>query len=1179
MGNITIISGRSGSGKTKYLVDCIKRSSEEDKYKRIFVITPEQFTHSFEKLLLSKLGGGMMFTEVLSFSRLSHRIAGELGGNGSIIMDEAGRAMLVRHLIDENASELKFFKSNALSTGYIDEIKSFISELMQYNISPSDLDEVLEHYLKDDALRRSLFLRLSDIKLIYEKSLEYMKEKDLTTTDGIISLAAGLLCDAKSSFLDGADIYLDGFTGFEPLQYKLLEELVKRCDNIYVTITIDNVNLIGRNTRKLFSLSLDTRRALEKMAPCTEIKLDETDETLPRYKNASDLAALEKGIFRSHYERYKGKTEHISLHLMRNPKEEAEMAVSEIKRIMIDEASSDIHYNEIAVITGDMSVYGPLLGDIMDRTGIPHFIDEKKNLTRESLPIFLVSFIQMIVSDMEYSAVMKVLRSRHISEFMGTTGSTEYQLLTDIIDNFLFGTGLRGMSSWKKEWVLEKYIEDTELQHDVNSLREEFLCSVSSYYDTLKSGKHSAGAFADILSEILSKCTADKKIINAIEVVLDDMKKLLGDEEAETAELLEIFENGLSTCAVGSLPGEDVVIVGDFSRTRLSDIRFLFLLGVNDCNIPKENAGGGIINDYEREFLTDIDLSDGRKLRLAPSPEDRMAEDEFHLYMNITKASERIYVVYSQLDKDSKKLRPAYLINRIKGIIPLLKAYTEEEDKESGFRRIVRSVGYDRGMTHILTGIQNEKENLGFLNDNEYKALLRFYTEELGKEKLISELREKGLYSDRLEELPEDMIAELYTLTDKEGNTYLSRLSVSQLEMIASCPYKYFMNYGLGLKERKEHSLTSIDIGNIIHESLDRLSKDMKKDGKGWKDYKENDAEYEKKAGDIFDSVVAGYKEKLGEKSGRTENILKRYKGTFIRTVKILRDQMIMGSYETYSTEEKYNLQRPVRIEGKIDRIDTAEGKAFVFDKDGKPEVKDCTYVKVMDYKTGKHRVDPVQLYYGVQLQTVVYLKAAVESVKLEENKKGRGERLVIPAGVFYYNINDRFYSPDDVDGDDENSRVLKDQRPEGIYDSAVSSVKAYDEKMVFTSVKDNGEILETYMPGEESGAIKLKIKTGGDIDSSCKNYARTAEEIADIIKYSSLRMGELSDQRKKGFIKTNPYSERNQSGSLGTDVCTYCSFHEICAFDPVKEKGNCVRKENDDVMYQKIHDRIQGKD
>ena len=223
-----------------------------------------------------------------------------------------------------------------------------------------------------------------------------------------------------------------------------------------------------------------------------------------------------------------------------------------------------------------------------------------------------------------------------------------------------------------------------------------------------------------------------------------------------------------------------------------------------------------------------------------------------------------------------------------------------------------------------------------------------------------------------------------------------------------------------------------------------------------------------------------------------------------------------------------------------------------------------------MDYKTGAHKIDPVRLYYGIQLQTVVYLGAASELIADTDNN----ERLVIPAGVFYYNINDKFYSPEDVDNND-NRKLFMDQRPEGIYDSAEKSIKAFDKGMVVSSEKENGDVDDSLVPLSESAAIKLKTLKGGKIAANCKDYARSKEEIGDIIKYTSLRMGELAEERGKGIIKAYPYSEKSQSGVTGMDSCSFCSFHEICAYDPEKEEGNCVKKTNADEIYKLIHERL----
>ena len=66
----------------------------------------------------------------------------------------------------------------------------------------------------------------------------------------------------------------------------------------------------------------------------------------------------------------------------------------------------------------------------------------------------------------------------------------------------------------------------------------------------------------------------------------------------EIREFTEILDAGLSEARIGIVPpGIGQVQVGDIRRTRLSNIRVLFFLGLNDGWVPAHGDGGGIVTD------------------------------------------------------------------------------------------------------------------------------------------------------------------------------------------------------------------------------------------------------------------------------------------------------------------------------------------------------------------------------------------------------------------------------------------------------------------------------------------------------------------------------------------------------------------------------------------------------
>lgn len=96
---------------------------------------------------------------------------------------------------------------------------------------------------------------------------------------------------------------------------------------------------------------------------------------------------------------------------------------------------------------------------------------------------------------------------------------------------------------------------------------------------------------------------------------------VLGDECMDAEEFTQILDAGLDAADVAVIPpGYDTVTIGDIERTRLTNIKVMFFAGVNDGIVPKAAGRGGIISQYEREALKELDIE------LAPGEGSR------HLY-------------------------------------------------------------------------------------------------------------------------------------------------------------------------------------------------------------------------------------------------------------------------------------------------------------------------------------------------------------------------------------------------------------------------------------------------------------------------------------------------------------------------------------------------------------------
>jgi ATP-dependent helicase/nuclease subunit B len=166
--------GPSGAGKSTELYrEIINRSGCETK-RNFLVVVPDQFTMQTQKdMVQSHPKGGIMNIDVLSFGRLAHRIFEEVGGNDKPVLDDTGKSLVLRKLAGKRAEELKAFGKNLNKQGYIHEIKSMLSEFMQYSITVPKLEEMI----KCCEGRGLLHQKLIDLKSLYQDFLGYIDEK------------------------------------------------------------------------------------------------------------------------------------------------------------------------------------------------------------------------------------------------------------------------------------------------------------------------------------------------------------------------------------------------------------------------------------------------------------------------------------------------------------------------------------------------------------------------------------------------------------------------------------------------------------------------------------------------------------------------------------------------------------------------------------------------------------------------------------------------------------------------------------------------------------------------------------------------------------------------------------------------------------------------------------------
>lgn len=1108
--------GPSGSGKSHRIYEEIMQRAAQEPGRNFLIIVPDQFTMQTQKdLVMRSDRGGILNIDVLSFGRLSHRILEEVGTKEMPVLDDTGKSLVLQKIAADLKEQLPAMGSLLHKQGYIHEVKSAISEFMQYGISTQDMDKLIASAEK----RGALAMKLRDLKTLYRGFQDYIRDHFITTEETLDVLRRSLV---KSKILPDSVVVFDGFTGFTPIQNRLIQELMRVCEETIVTVTIgeeeDPYQMDGE--QKLFHLSKKTVADLVKLAAEAEVTRGEdvfVKGGPNRFTEAPALCYLEQNLFRYQYEPYMEKQREIHMFEALSPREEVHQTALYIRKLIREEG---LTYRDIAVVIGDLEGYASYVETEFGQLEIPCFLDRTRGIVLNPMIEYIKSALQLYIRDFSYDTVFHFLRS-------GMADISREEI--DELENYVIRTGARGYRTYSRlftrkteEMQQGSGQEDTERAEEtlerLNRIRQQFVDTVEILH---MAPRAKAGEYVDHLYDFLEQNQVQQKLLNyqqqfeqegdlakareyaqiyrLVMDLLDQIYELLGEEEISLQEFADILEAGFGEITVGTIPQNvDRIVVGDMERTRLKQVKVLFFLGVNDGNIPKNASKGGIISDMDREFL----IESGTEM--APSPRQQMYIQRLYLYLNMTKPSERLYLSYAKVNSDGKGIRPSYLIDTVRKLFPQLaveypqnRSRLEQiEGRQEGARYLAEE------LREYADGTLREEERQDFYlmyrayeadpegRDRLTAAAFRRY-----KESGLSRIVARALYGRQLEN------------------------SVSRLETYAACACRHFLQYGLSLQEREEFGFEVSDMGNVYHAVLENFAGKLAESGRTWWDFDENFATQAIK--EAVEGYAATYGETVLYSSARNEYAITRMSRILTRTVLTLQQHLKQGSFQPDDYELSFRFaedldsihvdlseEEKMHLQGRIDRIDVSEDAEHV-------------YVKVIDYKSGNKKFDLAALYYGLQLQLVVYMNAAME---LESRK--HPDKEIVPAALLYYHIDDpTIETPVELTQEQINEEILTKLRMNGVVNSDPAVVERLDRFLQ-----------------DKSKVIPVEKKKDGSF--SARSGILSREELQVVSAYVDTKIRQIGREILDGKIAANPYEKGNE------EACTYCAYKKVCGFD-----------------------------
>lgn len=1190
--------GPSGSGKTCWLHDqVISRAVSfiqrlpsghtQGTIDNYVIVVPDQFSLQTQKELVDETScHGIMNIDVQSFGRLTHKIFGEVGAPAHAVLDDIGKTLLLMRVAGQHEKDLTVLAGKIRRPGMIAEVKSVLSEFMQYGLEAEDISEMSKYAGRSG--QGALAARLSDLEILYRAFHEGERDRFLTSEETL-----DLLADAipESAMVKRSCFIFDGFTGFTPVQYRVLTALIANAKEVWISLTLGKDGGRGLvwteqsqsagQQEALFYLSRKTIRDLGVRARREGLTHgdDKIFNETPRFAHNPVMAHLEANLFRYPAIPYAGFAgNRITLTENNTAEDEVRQICMEIHRKVMDEG---YEYRDIAVVTGDLESYGELFEKQAALYDIPVYVDRTSAVMLNPLTEAVSSALQISAQSFSYEAVFRYLRS-------GMSNVTRSE--ADILENYCLKHGIRG----RRKWALP-------FDAECEPVRLKFLSEIAPLVGELTSGTgtdannndnamaasresgtgmtkkiRTASQRTLALYALMTNCGMEQKmqaltqqfhekgdsvrekqysqLYGRVIELLEQIYDLLGDEKISARDYEEILEAGFAQIKLGTLPQQvDRVLVGDIERTRLSQMKVLFLAGVSDGNIPHGTSKGGLLSDLDREFLA----SSGTEL--APTPRQQMYLQRLYLYINMTKPSDMLCLSWSRTSSDGKSQRPSYLIQNMQKLFPDLevrnpqnKQFQEqlvgEKDSISWLSGAMRN--YADGLYD--SSLDNNHDNGPDTADQILTAygFLRRYGSDEAQKRLESLQKAAFLRYDPVWISPQ-------TAHNLYGDSLMG--GISRMETGAKCFLRHFLQYGLRLREREEFILQPADSGTILHESLERFSRKLADNGLNWKLF--DAAAGRKLAAQALEETAAGYRDLILYDTHRSEHQMLRMQKILERSVDTMQYQLRKGLFTPSAFEFTFgpggdadtisfriDSSHGIRLVGRIDRLDLCE-------ENGK------LYIKIVDYKSGRNQLDILQMRRGLQLQLLFYMNAI-----LDIEKKRRPGTEAVPAAMLYYQMTDPVLeaadstTPSRVQKDDYTSD--KNQKTDTGRDDEDDPQTEQELKLIRARLRPTGMVnsspdalkaLDMTLTGR-SDVIPVSLKNDGTPRTGSKVY--TAADFDELTKAVVQKICSIALEILEGNVTANP-AQIDKSRT----ACDYCPVRNVCGFDP-KIPGYRYREE-----------------
>ncbi|MDX9871806.1 MAG: helicase-exonuclease AddAB subunit AddB [Clostridia bacterium] len=1117
--SLRFIIGRAGTGKTHRCIAEIAARHREDPQKTLIYLVPEQATFYTEKNLLEDSGlAGTMRVQVLSFQRLAWRVLQETGGGVHTLLNEVGKSLIVRRLLDQDRNEYKAFARVMDTPGFILELLKGLAELKTYQVSPQQLSEGVAAL--PDASASAFRLKLADLSRLYSEYAQYILNKYLDAEGFLEKLIRKL---PQAAFLEGAEVWLDGFNGFTPQEYEIIRCLLGKAARVNVALCLrDEDRSADLDEMELLYPAWETWRRLQKIAAqigCLE------EQTLVlsygkkhRFTYRRELAQLEASFFDTDIPA--DVAEGISLLQAANRRVEVEGTAQEILRLCREKG---YRFGDIAVFFREYAPYENLLPAVFADYSIPYFLDQKKPLAHHPLLDLLSAALEIVEGGWKYEAVFRYLKTDLVS-----VSRTE----TDLLENYCLAHGVSG-KRWLEPWrILRHYSlrekgtealsarEERELKR-LNKAREKAAAALARLEAKTKAAANAGeitGALHELLLELgvagkleswskkaeaegrLDEAQLHSRVWQKTLELFEQLIEVLGDQQLKMNEYNRIVQSGLEAMEVGLVPlGLDQVLVGTLGRSRNPHVRAVFILGANEGVFPARISEDSLFGDEERKALQRVGVE------LGPGSEKLLFAEQLLIYQSLTRASDFLQLSCPIADEEGRALFASSLFGFIRRPVRYLQAEPDFSKESDFLAHPVPALGY------LAAGLRrlSEGESISPLWGDVYDWFAQ-RTEWRKRLQLVT----SGLVDKNSEKpLAPRLVRSLY------GKKLLT--SVSKLERFQACPFSYFLKDGLSLKEREEYKLKAPDLGNFFHAALENSYNQLRAAGLQLADL--TDGQMQRLVTDVVGNLAPQLQNELLLSTARHRYLTRKLQRTALRALRTLREHEKKGTFRPVGLEIDFGQDAKLPgltftlqdgtvliLQGRIDRVDAAAGDGGV-------------YLRIIDFKSGQVGLSLLEIFYGLKLQLLAYLQVALAGASRLVDAEAK------PGGVLYFRIRDPLVLGEGpLEEEEIEKRIMKQLK--------MSGYVLKDEQVV--------RLMDREIDGY-SDLIPAAMKKDGAFYQNFSEQLLTAEEFAQLSGYVEKVLQEIGAEIMAGNVTISPYRFK------GLSPCRYCPYHPVCRFDP----------------------------